>query len=458
MSIFPRRHLLKLYQQFAGRKILARFDELDRTQWLGREALLSLQREKLRRLVSYAYRYVPYYHRVFDEAGFNPEDLRKNLDSFRKIPVVTKRYMRDHTEEFLTTDPTLREHLHTHTTSGSTGEPFTFWEDTNYRDYVTAGILRHLTWCGWKLGEPHAYLWGQHMERSVLERTRTSLMDFVLNRFVTNAYVLSEESLAALAARIRSYHPKLLFGYATALDVFARFVQERGIDDLQLAAVYSAGEVLYPQMRERIEAALKCQVFDRYGTLEIGGIACECEAHTGLHLSVENCYVEIMNDGELAGPGESGEMVVTNLNNYGFPFIRYRLADRITLSDWHTCPCGRQSPMLAKVDGRTVDVFKTSDGRSVWGDLEGTIFQVQGIKQSQVIQRALDLVVVRIVRDGDFEPVSLTRIERIVKKMMGDATRVQFEFPDVIEPLRSGKYRYAYSELCESPSVQERKS
>ena len=451
ISMFAPLHqkALRLYDSVTGRKILTRFEELNRTQWLGRDELLALQHTKLRRLVEYAYQYVPYYRRTFEQVGFRPADLEKDPASFLKLPIVTKHDLREYADEFLTTDPLLRKALHRHTTSGSTGEPLVFWEDGNYRDHVTADILRHLTWCGWRLGEPHAYLWGQSVESHPLHQLRASLMDLTLNRFVANAYILSEQNLSALVRQIRQRHPRLIFGYASALCAFAQFVRDKQLSDIRFDAIYSGGEVLYARQRQLLEATFDCRVFDRYGTLEVGGIACECGQHAGMHISVESCCVEVLQNGAPARDDQPGEIVVTNLNNYGFPFIRYHLADVVQQRS-QPCSCGRQSPMLDHVQGRVVDIFRTVDGRVVWGDLEGTVFEVEGIKQSQVIQKALDLVVIRIVKDKTFDEARLAKIERVVKKIMGEAIRVQFEFPDHIAPLESGKFRYAYSELARS--------
>ncbi len=86
---------LRLHEKFTGRKILERLEELNRTQWLSRDELLALQRAKLQRMVEYAYQYVPYYRRMFDEIGFQPEDLRKDLDSLSKLPILTKSIIRE---------------------------------------------------------------------------------------------------------------------------------------------------------------------------------------------------------------------------------------------------------------------------------------------------------------------------------------------------------------------------
>jgi phenylacetate-CoA ligase len=276
-------------------------------------------------------------------------------------------------------------------------------------------------------------------------------MDLSLNRFVANAYFLSDQSMGALVCQIRRHQPVLLIGYATALFVFAQFVNERELDDIKFQAVYSTGEVLYQYQRKLIEETFGCRVFNRYATIEVGGIGCECEAHSGMHINVESCYIEILRGNDPVTEGQPGEIVVTNLDNYGFPFIRYRLADVVQKRN-NGCSCGRQSPMLEVVQGRTVDIFRTGDGGAVWGDLEGTIFQVDGIKQSQVIQKSTDIIQVRIVRDENFQDAQLAKIERTIKKMMGEKTKVEFEFTEKIPMTKSGKYRYSYSELNENLS------
>jgi phenylacetate-CoA ligase len=447
MENMLRRLVLRSHEALTGRHVLRQLEWLNHTQWLSGEDLLVLQRDKLQRLLDYVYHHVPYYRQTFDEVGFQPANFSRDPANFQKIPIITKYIMQKHAEAFKTTDPDVRRTLHLHSTSGSTGEPFNFYEDHTHRDNVTADILRNLTWCGWRFGESHVYLWGQPVERSLQSQLRGWLMDAVLNRFYSNAYLMTDESLAKLIRQIRRRRPGLMYGYAAALCHFAQFVQKQNIIDIRFHGVYSSGEILYPHQRELIEQTFACKVFNRYAANEVGGIACECEGHAGLHINVEGCYVEVVNGDVLIEDERPGDIVVTNLNNYGFPFIRYRLADIVQSSFEQGCPCRRRSPKLNLVRGRVVDIFKTVDGRVVWGDLEGTVFQVEGIKKSQVIQKALDHILIRLVCDNTFDQADLEKIERIVKKMMGATTKVAFEFPDCIPMCESGKFRYSYSEI-----------
>lgn len=450
ISNLARLGVLKGHELITGRHVLARLQELNRTQWLPCDELMALQRRKLQRVVSYAYQYVPYYRRVFDQVGFHPDDLSRNPDRFLQLPLLTKELIREHWDDLQTTEPARRRQLSIVTTSGSTGQPLTFMQDNDFRDSVTADIQRHLGWAGWTMGQPHAYIWGANFEVSTQQALRTRLLDWTWNRFLTNAFLLTDESLAAFTAQVRRRRPKLLFGYASSLHRFAQFVREKGYTDIRFEGVFSSAEVLLPTVRQVIEETFGCRVFDRYGSKELGGIACECAAHTGLHISAENNYVEILRDGRPATPGEQGDIVVTNLNNLGMPFIRYLNGD---LGAWYVgpaCPCGRAAPMLAPVQGRIVDSFKTRDGRTAWAGFAGAGYSPlahPSIKQFQVVQKSLDLMIVRLVRAGEIPPSVLDTLTQTIHTAFGENVEVRFEFPDEIPVLPSGKHRYAVCEI-----------
>jgi phenylacetate-CoA ligase len=449
MNGFIRRQAMRLYGMATGRQVLARLDELNRNQWLSRDALLALQRFKLHQVLAYAYQYVPYYTRTFDRAGFRPDAVLSDLSSLSRLPVLTKAIIRENFDDMQTAEPGRRARLSRLTTGGSTGHPLIFMQDSNFRDYVTADIHRHLGWAGWKFGQRHAYIWGANFEVTSAQSRRTRLMDWVLNRFTINAYVLSEETMGAFADRVRRERPRLLFGYASSLHRFAQFARQKNLRDITFDGIFSSAEVLYPQQRAYIEETFSCRMFNRYGTRDLGGVACECSAHNGLHASIDNNYIEVLTDlgGGPAQTGETGHLVVTNLNNYGMPFIRYSIEDMGAWSARGRCSCGRELPLMELVQGRRIDMFKTKDGRSVWGGFASPLFGMPGVKQFQLIQKSLDHVVARIVKDSALDESRLSEIERTVHIALGDDVKVDFEFPSEIPVLTSGKYRYAISEL-----------
>jgi len=429
---------------------LERLDELNCTQWLSRDELLGLQRNKLHRLLEYVYEHVPYYRCLFERVGFRPADVMTDVATMQKIPILTKATIRENFDDLLTTEPRRRRQMSYLTTGGSTGHPLVFMQDNDFRDYVTADIHRHLGWAGWQLGQVHAYIWGTNFEVKESQMIRARLMDWALNRFVTNAYVLSEESMGAFVSQVRRRRPWILFGYPSSLCRFAEFVREHSLDDIRFDAIFASAEVLYPAHRQFIEDVLGGKMFNRYGTRELGGIGCECEMHIGLHASVENIYIEILRDldsHEPTQPGETGHIIVTNLNNYGMPFIRYSVEDMGAWSTMSDCPCGRELPMMELVQGRRIDMFKAKDARTVWGGFASPLFGMEGVKQFQLVQKTLDLVVAHIVKEGMLDENRLAEIVRTVRMALGAHVKVEFEFLDEIPVLSSGKYRYVISEL-----------
>jgi phenylacetate-CoA ligase len=239
-------------------------------------------------------------------------------------------------------------------------------QDADFRDSVTADIQRHMGWGGWKLGEPQAVIWGAPFTSSLSRRVRTQLIDLVWNRIQINAFTMTERAMADFADQLRRRKPRILFGYASSVHRFAQFVQDSPYRGLTFDAVFTGAELLLPAVRDYLSETFQCQVFNHYGTNELGGMACECEAHTGLHISTENSYVEILKEGCPARPGEVGDLIITNLNNLGMPFIRYSIGDG---GAWYTgdeCPCGRELPRLSSIDGH-----RRMHSRHATGDLYG---------------------------------------------------------------------------------------
>jgi phenylacetate-CoA ligase len=149
---------LKLHHILTGRNVLACLNELNRTQYFDRGALLHLQHERLRQVVAYACRYVPYYKYTFEQAGFHPDDLRNGPEAMRRLPILTKNVISRNMDDLLTTEPGRPSKLNEVRTSGSTGHPLTFMQDGDHRDHGTADIQRHLGWGGEDGAIPRLYL------------------------------------------------------------------------------------------------------------------------------------------------------------------------------------------------------------------------------------------------------------------------------------------------------------
>ncbi len=89
----------------------------------------------------------------------------------------------------------------------------------------------------------------------------------------------------------------------------------------------------------------------------------ECEKHSGMHINAEDLLVEIVDDdGNPLPAGRRGRLLVTNLNEYGMPLIRYDTDDESAFKD-HLCSCGRHLPLIEGVVGKTGNVIYTPSGK-----------------------------------------------------------------------------------------------
>ena len=153
-------------------------------------------------------------------------------------------------------------------------------------------------------------------------------------------------------------------------------------------------------------------------------------------------------DGKPAAHGP-GEVAITDLSNYGMPFIRYVNGDLASASSSHDCPCGRGLPLLERIDGRVLDAIRTPDGRILPGEFFPHMLKdVPGLVRFQLIQRQLDRLELSIVRSDAFDDASIAYIQRETAKVLGDSVALDYRFVDDIPLTRSGKRRVTLSELA----------
>ena len=423
-------------------------DELNQLQWLSEDEQISLQHKRLAQLLEYANTYVPYYRDLFKKIGFHPSDFAADPTCFQELPLLTKDIVRQNYERLITTEPARQGSLIQAKTGGTTGEPLWFMQDPIYDDYRAAYIFHQMEWSGWQLGQPQGWLWGHVLagEGSKPDSVMTSFKDWLAGRFESNAFHLTPESMGKFAARLERHPDSVVWSYVSTMYRFAQFVQDSG-RCIKLHAVYTAAEPLYDYHRQFIQTTFDCPVFNSYSSVEIGPIACECDRHDGLHIMARNAYVEVLRDGKPVPEGEEGEFVLTNLTNWAFPLIRYRLEDG-GKKRTQPCSCGRGLPMLDLVEGRIIDFFKTRDGRKVWGAFAVPMVPTLGkIRQYQIVQKSPDLIVFRMIKAGPIDESKFLEVEQACRIALGENVQVAFEFVDSLPNTPTGKHRYVISEV-----------
>lgn len=399
-------------------------------------------------LLDHCIDHVPYYRAMMET--FDQDYATDPVHYLQKFPRLTKALIRENFEQ-LTSDDIGQRQWNYNTSGGSTGQPVRFIQDRAFSDRQHAIQLLSYCWAGREFGDPATRIWGS--ERDILQGDmgwKMKTLNHLTNDEYFNAFRMTPERMRTFLAELNAKQPHLIIAYAQAMFELALFAESEGIAMRPQKAILTSACTLYPFMREQIERIFGCKVFDRYGSREVGDIACECPEHNGLHVFPWGNYVEVLDDeGQPVPPGIEGNIVVTCMTNYAMPLIRYELGDRGILSAHTTCACGRSGQILEKIVGRNVDAFKTKDGTLIDGEYFTHLLYFRNwVERFQVIQTDYSSILFKIVQSaGAPTEVELDTIIRDTRAVMGTDCEVNFLFLSNILPTVSGKYRYTISEI-----------
>jgi len=435
------RYLSLLLLRLLRRSRIKKFKELIANAYLPPEELKEQQDTALARLVEHARANVPYYGRILRD-----REIRSVFD-LAAVPFLTKDLIRENFEELKAANLPPDRFI-PNSTGGSTGEKLEFFGDT--AQILDSLLLRSNSWTGWRPGEKQLQLWGSHYDISIVSGLAGTLKNRLIQRNVLlSSYDMTAEDMASYLDRINAYGPALITGYPSAMALFSEFIRDRGRRVHSPKGIITSAETLFEHQRETIESVFGSPVFDRYGCREAGGVAQECAERNGLHIFTEHVVVEVVDEnGEPCGPGRTGEIVLTKLDNYAFPLIRYRIGDIGAISG-RTCPCGRNLPMLERVEGRAFDIIVGTNGNHLSGTFWTILLReyVEGVKSFQVVQEELGRLVLRLVVDERFDEAARSKLISGVREKCGEDMTVDIEEVDEIPLTGSGKRRFVVSKV-----------
>jgi phenylacetate-CoA ligase len=394
--------LFPAFEAARGRPTVPLLRHLRATERATPEALRDLQAGLLRRVLRHSYRHTVFYRQLLDERGLSPEDFG-TVDDLGKLPLLERPTLRASVEARTASAPPHASI--TKTTSGSSGEPVVVKYSAESRHWRDAIRWRGYGWAGYDIGMRALHYWGFGPAGvSTWWKQKKVAVDRLVKRdFYVDCTPRGEDALLAAIAEIRRFKPHVMVAYASGAGALARFVNDRGLRTWDAFPVLTGAEGLVPHDRGAIEQAFG-PVFDTYGCREVMLIASECEAHDGLHTSMENLVTELVvrePDGTIrhARPGETGEVVVTDLHNLACPMIRYVNGDLAVARGDEPCRCGRGLVRIGPIEGRVTDTLYDGAGRAVGGLVFNILFGIIGsfARTFQIVQRRDRSIVFKIV-------------------------------------------------------------
>lgn len=424
-----------------GRKTLQHLAWLERSQWASPEEIERYQVAALRALLTHAGVRIPYWRDTFRRLGFDPRDVNRRED-LAALPVLTRETIRERYSDLV--DPQLAPTNLKKATSGSTGAPLRFEYSQESECWRQAVKLRGYGWAGYGPGLPTMHFWARLHEFPPGARGLKLRIDRALKREIyVDSIRQDEEARRYVLKVLRRHRPAFIVCYTQSCAQFARWVLDRNRRDWGDITVLCGAEPVLPADRAVLARAFGPHVFETYGSRETMLIACECEAHDGMHLMEENILLEVARSGSPVPAGESGEVLVTDLHNYGMPLIRYANGDLARMSPERPCACGRGLRKLAHVDGRHTDTMTDGDGNPVPGMVVPPLFldvDAEVARQVRCVQRLDGEVVLQVVKGRDWSSDRMQpKVQTLEHYLRG--RKVTLEYVDAILPGPSGKMR-----------------
>jgi phenylacetate-CoA ligase len=333
----------------------------------------------------------------------------------------------------------------TQRTSGSTGAPVAILTSGFATLYWNVFTLRDHLWHRRDLGRKLAVIrHGSQVDRAPNWGMATAGL---VDTGPAVGYPLRadvDEQLDWLSAEQPAYfstHPSLL-------DSLARRSIERGMRLEGLVEVRTLAEALDPGLRKRCRAAWGVPLTDVYSSIDAGYIALQCPEHTHYHVQSEGLFVEVLDEADNpCAPGEIGRVVITTLQNFAMPLVRYDIGDYAEVGA--RCPCGRGLPVLKRILGRVRNMLVTADGRRYWPEfgIVGLMEELP-IRQFQFVQKAPGRVEGRIVTGQPLDPVQEARLREQLLAKLPPGVELEIGYRERIERSASGKFEDFVSEIA----------
>ncbi|MDR0913250.1 MAG: phenylacetate--CoA ligase [Methanobrevibacter sp.] len=380
-----------------------------------------LQLRRLKKMVKTVYEKVPFYKKKFDAAGFKPEDL-ETLKDIEKIPFTTKTDLRE-AYPFGMFAVDEDEIIEIHSTSGTTGKPtvagytkkdIKIWGEIIARGIVMAGgtkkdIIQNAYGYGLFTGGMGIHHGGYKLGANVVPMSAGNTKRQL-------------EIMVDFQSTILSCTPS----YAMYL---AESIEKAGIkkSDLALKSGIFGAEMWTEEMRDKIEDKLGITALNIYGLTELTGpgVAMECMAKSGLHISDDHFYPEII-DPKTKKPlddGQEGELVLTTLTKEGMPIIRFRTKD-LTSINHEKCECGRTTARISRLNGRTDDMIKIRGVIVFPSQIEAALLKIDGLTPNyQIIvsrPESLDEVEILVEATATLFSDEMKKMEEIENKIANE--------------------------------------
>lgn len=415
---------LKLYRERYGPYYDKELKKLRRQRLVDPDAA---QLNRLNRFLHFCLRHNRYYRNLFKRHDI--ELPLKHLEELQRIPVLEKETLRTNPDIFSDIKAPIIG-----STGGTTGTALQV--RFTIEDYQAR--MAHLDYFKEQHGFTRGMKRASFTDRMICPRDQEEPIYWRYNapmkQMLYSVVHFHERTIPDYVDSLNTFRPDALDGSPSAMIEVAKYLKET---DTRLTfkpiAIFPTSETLSPWGRALLTEIFQAPVYDQYASSEGAPLVTECK-HGRMHLHPETGIIE---------PGENGEILVTSFTTHGTPLVRYRIGDRMTLSD-ETCPCGHSGTVISSIDGRQMNYVETPEGYKVFeGDLTATVAVLpNSVLQVQVVQHEVDQIEMLYVKDEErFEDEHETILKQEVERLFTPNMRIRLKNVPAIKKEPNGKIR-----------------
>ena len=416
--------------------ITSELNKLEKSTKLSELEIENYQKEKLSKLLFHATKKSSYYKNLnIDINSENP------IESLKKFPLLTKNLVKSNTD-FILTKP--KENLLKNGSSGSTGEQTIVYWSKKEQTINRATQLLWWKWAGYNIGDPLIQT-GINPKRLGLKKYK----DLFFRTKYIQAFSHNKQEIVQVLKNLNQKTEYTFAGYASSLYVISQIAIENNIK-IKIKTSISWGDKLFDHYKKSILETFGSKTYETYGSAEGFMIAAQKDLDY-LYIMSPNVFVEILDDNNNeVEDGQLGNVIVTNLNGFAMPLIRYKIGDlAIKLPrEKHIENRELKLPILQKIIGRDTDIVKTPSGNfMVVHSFTGIFEHIPEIKQFCVVQNNISGIEILYIKDINFSVEILAEIKNTILNYIQEPFEINFEEVPEIKPTKSGKPQLIVSNL-----------
>lgn len=433
----------KLFRTWAYRA----YEESMQFDSLSAEEKTSIEFERMKSLVKYAYEHVSYYKFYYDSKGFHPSML-VCWEDWEKVPILEKDVIRFSVDELIS-DEYEKKDLIEVSTSGSTGTPLKVYKERRNVSEVMG--WRAMKW--WRMS-PSDNMAKLHRKaaNTIIGKIKNRMLWWPTRRvYLNSSLIITDDMIRRFLLDLNKYKIRWIQGYSSTIEKVADYMLKYKVCSPTIEMIWWTSAPLSSMMRKKIEAAYNCRVMNQYGCNEMWNIAIQKKDEPYLTVCNDFVHVDtISENGKQTKKNVDGDILITDLRCKAYPLIKYRLGDRGSFAE-ESSKSTDGYPKLNFVKGRISDNILLPNGRTVDGIYLTAICDVcvDTISSYQIYQAkdysvSLKLVLREGVKKENKEVLDLCTT---FEKLLCNTVVLTVEFLDTIPPVK-GKKRYIISELA----------